>query len=239
LLAACWLPFLPAPAVGSWPYLVASMFIHVVYFVFVALSYRSAELSFAYPLMRGSAPAISAVAVAFLLNESPSPLGWAGVLIVCFSIALLAGESWRSGALKLTPTAVALANAGVIVIYTVVDGVGARLSGNAFSYTGWMILLTATPMTIGVFAKRPRLAAGYVRANLPRCLVGGACAFGSYALALWAMTHAPIALVAALRETSVVFGTVIAALFLREQVSPLRYLAIFGVTAGAIAIKVS
>jgi len=239
VVAACWLPFLPAPAVASWPYLAASVLIHFVYFTFIALSYRSADLSFVYPLMRGTAPAISAVAVAFLLGESPSPLGWLGVLVVSSSIVLLTGESWRSGSLRLAPTAVALANAGVIVIYTVVDGVGARASGNPFSYTGWLILLTAIPLTVGCFAIRPRWMVTSLRANFARGLIGGACTFGSYGLALWAMTHAPIALVAALRETSVIFGTIIAATCLHENVSPMRYLAILGVTAGAIAIKLS
>ena len=238
LVTACFLPFVPIPAPASWPYLAASIVIHVVYFYFVAISYRGAELSFVYPIMRGAAPAVSAVAVVFVLNESPSPLGWAGVLIVCSSIVLLTADSWRKGALRFAPTALALANAGVIVIYTVVDGIGARASGNAFSYTGWMILLTAIPATIFCFVKRPRFMAS-IRANFGRVLAGGACVFGSYGLALWAMTHAPIALVAALRETSVIFGTIIAATFLHENVGPMRYLAILGVTAGAIAIKLS
>ena len=238
LVTAGFLPFVPAPVPASWPYLAASIVIHVVYFYFVAISYRGAELSFVYPIMRGAAPAISAVAVVFVLNESPSPLGWAGVLIVCSSIALLAADSWRTGTLRLAPTALALANAGVIVIYTVVDGIGARASGNAFSYTGWMILLTAAPVAVVCFIRRPQFTAS-IRANFTRALAGGACVFGSYGLALWAMTHAPIALVAALRETSVVFGTLIAVTFLHENVGPMRYVAILGVTAGAIAIKLS
>ncbi|MGO9137512.1 MAG: EamA family transporter [Syntrophales bacterium] len=239
LVTACYLPFVPVPAEASWPNLAASVLIHVVYFSLIALSYRNAELSFVYPIMRGTAPVISAVAVVFVLNESPSPVGWLGVMMVCSSIVLLTAESWRTGTLRLAPTALAFANAGVIVIYTIVDGIGARLSGNPVSYTGWMILLTAAPVTIACFIKRPQFMAISIRANFTRVLAGGACTFGSYGLALWAMTHAPIALVAALRETSVVFGTIIAATLLHENVSPIRYLAILGVTAGAIAIKVS
>jgi drug/metabolite transporter (DMT)-like permease len=101
-----------------------------------------------------------------------------------------------------------------------------------------MIPLTAAPVTVVCFIRRPQFMAS-IRANFGLVLAGGACTFGSYGLALWAMTHAPIALVAALRETSVVFGTIIAATFLHENVSPMRYLAILGVTAGAIAIKLS
>ena len=239
LITACFLPFVPAPAKASWPYLAASVLIHVVYFSFIALSYRSAELSFVYPVMRGAAPVISAIAIVIILNESPSPVGWFGIMIVCSSIVLLTAESWRTGTLHLAPTALALANAVIIVIYTLVDGVGARASGNPFSYTGWMILLTAAPVIIIWFLRQPKSMALSVRENFMRVLAGGACTFGSYGLALWAMTHAPIALVAALRETSVVFGTIIAATLLRENVSPLRYLAIMGVTAGAIAIKIS
>jgi len=238
-VTACWLPFAPAPAAESWPYLAASVFVHVAYFSFVALSYRDADLSFVYPLMRGSAPALSAVVVAFLVHESPSPIGWVGVLLVSAGILLLAGDSWRSGSLRLAPTAVALANGGVIVTYTLIDGVGVRLSGHPFSYTGWMFFLTAFPLFVASFVLQGRKAARNIRLNWGKGVVGGVCTLSSYALALWAMTHAPIALVAALRETSVVFGTLIAVGFLKERVSPLRYLSILIITAGAIAIKIS
>ena len=238
-LTACGLPFAPVPAVESWPYLGASVLIHVAYFSLVALSYRDADLSFVYPLMRGSAPAFSAIFVAILVHESPSPSGWIGVFLVSGGILLLANDSWRSGSLRLTPMVVALANAGVIVTYTLIDGVGVRLSGHPFSYTGWMFFLTAFPLLIASFARKGRGAARNIRLNWGRGLVGGACTLSSYALALWAMTHAPIALVAALRETSVVFGTLIAACFLKESVTPMRYLSVFIITAGAIAIKVS
>jgi drug/metabolite transporter (DMT)-like permease len=233
------LPFAPAPGIESWPYLTASVLIHVAYFSFVALSYRNADLSFVYPIMRGSAPALSAIVVAVLVHESPSPSGWLGVLLVSLGIIVLSGDSWRSGSLRFSPTALALTNAGVIVIYTIVDGVGARLSQHPVSYTGWMFFLTAIPLLVVSFTKQGGKAAKHLRLNWGKGLIGGACTLGSYGLALWAMTQAPIALVAALRETSVIFGTLIAAFFLKEHVSPLRYLSILAVTAGAIAIKLS
>ena len=239
LWTACWLPFAPIPAVESWPYLAASVLIHIAYFSFVALSYRNADLSFVYPIMRGSAPALSAVVVAVVVQESPSPGGWMGVLLVSLGIIVLSADSWRSGSLKFSPTALALTNAGVIVIYTLVDGVGARLSHHPVSYTGWLFLLTAIPLLVASFAKQYRKAAIHLRLNWGKGLIGGACTLGSYGLALWAMTHAPIALVAALRETSVIFGILIAAVFLKEHVSPLRCLSILAVAAGAIAIKMS
>ena len=240
--AAVWtaflLPLAPLPAVESWPYLAASVLIHVAYFSLVAFSYQGGELSFAYPLMRGSAPALSAVAAALLLNESPSLGGWAGVLLISCGVLVLAGDSWRSGTFRVAPALFALANAGVIVVYTLVDGQGARLSGHAFSYTGWMFLLTALLLLAISALGHGREALQCIRWGWRRGLLGGACTLASYGLALWAMTRAPIALVAALRETSVVFAAIIAASFLKEPITRLRYASIITVSAGAVAIAV-
>ena len=231
------LPIVSVPAVESWPYLAASVFIHVAYFILVAFSYRNGELSFVYPLMRGSAPAMSAVAAALFINESPSLGGWAGVLLISCGVLVLAGDSWHSGTFRAASAMFALTNAGVIVVYTIVDGQGARLSGNAFSYTGWMFLLTASLLLAISAASQGREVLQRIKIGWYRGLLGGACTLASYGLALWAMTRAPIALVAALRETSVVFAAIIAASFLKEPITPLRYASIFTVSAGAIAIK--
>lgn len=235
---AFFLPLVPIPAVESWPYLAASVLIHVAYFSLVAFSYQSGELSFVYPLMRGSAPALTAVAGALLINESPSLGGWAGVLLISCGVLVLAGDSWRSGTFRAAPAMLALTNAGVIVVYTVVDGQGARLSGHAFSYTGWMFLLTAPLLLAIAAAGQGREVLQRIELGWRRGLLGGACTLASYGLALWAMTRAPIALVAALRETSVVFAAIIAAYFLREPITRLRYASILTVSAGAVAIKV-
>ena len=232
------LPLAPLPAVESWPYLAASVLIHVAYFPLVAFSYRGGELSFVYPVMRGSAPAMSAVAAALFLNESPSPGGWAGVLLISCGVLVLAGDSWRSGTFRAASAMFALTNAAVIVVYTIVDGQGARLSGQAFSYTGWMFLLTA-PLLLAISAAgQGRKVLLDIQRGWRKGLLGGACSLASYGLALWAMTRAPIALVAALRETSVVFAAVIAATFLKEPITRFRYASIFAVCAGAVAIKV-
>lgn len=240
--AAVWtallLPLAPIPAVESWPYLAASVLIHVAYFSLVAFSYRGGELSFAYPLMRGSAPALSAVAVALLINESPSLGGWAGVLLISCGVLVLAGDSWHSGTFRTASAMFALTNACVIVAYTLVDGQGARLSGHAFSYTGWMFLLTAPLLLAISAANQGRELLRRIQLGWRKGLIGGACTLASYGLALWAMTRAPIALVAALRETSVVFAAIIAAAFLKEPITRLRYASIITVCAGAVAIKV-
>lgn len=232
------LPLLPLPAAASWPYLAASALIHVAYFALLASAYRGAELSLAYPLMRGSAPALTALATALLLDEFPSWGGWAGVLLISCGVIVLAGYSLRTATFRAAPVLFALSNAGVIAFYTLVDGQGARLSGHAWSYTGWLFLLTALLfLALGAVRNGPTLRQ-QVQSGWRVGLLGGACSVASYGLALWAMTQAPIALVAALRETSVIFAVVIAAVFLKEPITPLRVLSILMVCAGAAAIKV-
>lgn len=240
--AAVWtlffLPIIPFPAVECWPYLAASVCIHVVYFTLVALSFRSGQLSLIYPLMRGVAPVLSMIAAAILIKEFPTLGGWVGVLLISCGILTLAGDSLRSGTFDVSSTIFALANAGVIVAYTIIDGQGVRLSGYALSYTGWMFLMTAIFLLAISFAVQRREMYKSLRTGWRIGLLGGGCSLAAYSLVLWAMTHAPIALVAALRETSVVFAAIIATVYLKEPVSRLRYASIFTVTLGAVAMKV-
>ncbi len=239
LIAACLLPFAPLPAAASWPFLIASGLIHIVYFMLVALSYRHGELSFAYPIMRGSAPAASAIAAALLLAESPPAGGWLGILLISSGVMLLAAESWRAGAFRGHAALFELATAATIVIYTLVDGLGARQSNHAAAYTGWVFVLTAIPLLMLFMLRDAKATANYLGQHWRRGLFGGLCTLGSYGLALWAMTHAPIALVAALRETSVVFGALLAAMLLHERISRTRWAAILIVLSGAVAIKMA
>ena len=238
-ITICALPFVPLPAPASWPYLIASGVIHVAYFLLVALSYRHGELSFVYPIMRGSAPAASAIFAALLLTEIPAAAGWLGVVLICGGVMLLAADSWRTGSFHGRAALFAIGTAGVIVIYTLVDGIGVRLSAHAASYTGWVFLLTALPLLVIFLARDRASTTAYMQLHWRRGLIGGACTLASYALALWAMTRAPIALVAALRETAVIFGVLIAALVLRERITRIRYASILIVTAGAAAIKLA
>jgi drug/metabolite transporter (DMT)-like permease len=238
LVSALTLPFLPLPAPESWPYLLASVAIHVAYFGLVAAAYRTGDLSYAYPIMRGTAPLLTAVAGFLLLAEPLGAGGWSGVLLISAGILLLAAHQWHLGRFERAPTLFALGNAGVIMAYTLVDGVGTRLSGNAFAYVGWLLLLDGMLLLVHVLARRRSDFVRQARARWLPALGGGACTWASYAIALWAMTQAPVALVAALRETSVVFGTAIAALLLREKFGAPRYAAALLVCAGAVTLKV-
>ncbi len=238
VLALLVLPFVPLPDRASWPYLGTSMVIHFGYFNLIALAYRTGDLSVAYTIMRGSAPPLTALAAAATVGDPLSPGAWVGILLISAGILTLTGDSWRSGAFALAPALFGLLNAFVIVAYTLVDGIGVRLSGNAFSYIVWLFFLIPLPLLGMALVSAPRAFAAHVRLRWKAGLLGGLCTAASYGFALWAMTLAPIALIAALRETSVIFGTVFAALFLKERFGVMRYVAANAVMFGAIAIKV-
>ncbi len=238
-LALLLLPVQPLPAPASWPWLLASGLIHVVYFTLVARAYQGTDLGLAYPLMRGTAPVLTALAAALLLGEAPAPGAWLGIALICAGVLALAGRAWRSGSGHPAAVLAALANAGVIALYTLVDGQGVRLAGHALSYTAWVFLLSALFMLLTAACLRGRTlllpAPGAWRA----ALLGGTGTLAAYSLVLWAMTQAPIATVAALRETAIVFAALIGAVFLHEGLGRLRLASALLVCAGAVAIKLA
>jgi len=236
-LAALALPVLPAPAPASWPMLVASGVIHLAYFSLVAAAYRAGDMSLAYPLMRGTPPLLVAVLATLLLGETLRPLAWLGIALVCAGVLAMAIRRGTRGDGRTV--GLALANAGVIATYTLVDGVGARLSGAPVAYTFWTFLLTAACFLPFVAWQRPGELAAHLRTRWRIGLGAGGCTVGSYALALWAMTQAPIAPVAALRETSILFGVALAALVLRERPTLARLAGAALIGAGAAVLRVA
>ena len=114
-----------------------------------------------------------------------------------------------------------------------------RLSGSAFGYTVWSFFLNGSSLLAWAMVTRRREASRYLAQHWKKGLLGGMGTMGSYGLALWAMTQAPLAVVAALRESSILFGAIIAWLLLKERVSGLRFFAAFGIAAGAILLRLS
>jgi drug/metabolite transporter (DMT)-like permease len=237
VLALFVLPFLPLPEAAGWRYLLASAAVHVVYFSLVAVAYRAADMSFAYPLMRGTAPLITASLAVLLLHEPLGVGGWLGIVLLCAGVAALALDGRRAANIPRRAWVYGLGNAAVIVCYTLIDGLGVRAAGNAWSYVFWLFALTAAPMLMIGWYWRGKALVVQPHRVWARAVTSSACSIGAYGLALWAMTHAPIALVAALRETSVLFGAAIAALLLNEKFGRLRWGAAGLVAAGAAAMK--
>ncbi len=236
-IAIVFLPFLPQPARASWPFLASSAVVQVVYFALVAGAYRATDMSRAYPLMRGLAPALVAVFAVAVLGERLSPAAWAGVALISGGVFAMTfaggGPASRKG------TLLALVNAGVIASYTLIDGTGVRASGAAASYAMWLFLLNAVPLVGWALVARRRALLAYAARNWPLGLAGGIGNLGSYGLALWAMTLAPVAVVAALRETSILFGMAIAGLILRERVGATRIAAAAMIVAGAVSLRLA
>jgi len=232
LIALAIAPWLPAPAPESRPWLAGSAAVHILYFLFLAGAYRHGELSYAYPVMRGGGPIIVALAGAFALGEVLPLSQWLGVLITCAGIL-----GFASGPHDARATFFAVANAVVIATYTLVDGQGARASGAPVSYALWFFIANGIVITAVGLAQRGREVPAYLRRHWGRAAVGGACSLAAYGVALWAMTKAPIALVAVLRETSVIFAAAIGALLLKEKFTRRRLFATGAVMLGLAALR--
>ena len=203
---------LPLPAPASWPWLAGSSVLHVAYFFAVVGAYRAGDLSHGYPIMRGLAPLVVAAASTAWFGEAPRLVTWGGIVLVSAGVLSLG----LVGRPQPAATRWALANAAIIACYTLVDASGARVSGDPVSYVGWMFFLDCIPFALLVLAMRGRELLRYAAARWGRALVGGALSAGSYGIAVWAMTRAPVGAVAALRETSVVFGALIGSWLLKE-----------------------
>ena len=232
LLSAAILPFLPLPHAASWPWLAASVALQAGYYAMVARCYQHADMSVAYPLMRGCAPLL--VALASTASSEDMPMAaWAGILLISLGIVGMAIGA-RATALGLP-----LLTALMIAIYTLVDAHGARLSGHAISYTLWLFLLSGLPLPTWMAMHRRRELLSYARSHWRLGLVGGIGTTTSYAIALWAMTQVPVAMVSALRETSILFALLISTLLLGEQVRRIRWLAASIIVCGAAALRMA
>jgi drug/metabolite transporter (DMT)-like permease len=236
VLSAALIPFLKQPAASSFPYAAASALLQVVYFLLVARTYQVADMSQAYPLMRGTAPLIVAIVSAVEMDDALSPIAWAGVMVICLGILIIAlGSAFndRRG-IRL-----ALLNALVIAGYTLIDGRGVRRSAAPAAYTLWVFLLAGMPLALWAFTMRRSAFVAYLGRHWRLGSAGGIGTSASYGLALWAMTVAPIALVAALRETSILFAALIAGFILREPIGPRRVISACIIAGGAAILRLA
>lgn len=223
------------PPPESWPYIFCSLVVHIGYYFALASAYKHGDLSLTYPLMRGTAPMLVAVASISLIDEAVSPLGWLGVACICAGVLLLGfTKAWW---LHRKAIMFALVNAVLIACYTVIDAKGARSSGNVIQYVSMLFVLDGWPFAAIVFMQRKGQVWPYVRARWPLATGGALASIGSYAIALWAMTVAPVAMVAALRETSVLFASLIGVWFLKEVWTRQRIAGTVAIMSGVVALR--
>lgn len=230
-------PFMGVPDAASWPWIAASAIVHIAYFRLLASAYQWGDLSFSYPIMRGGGPLVVTVAGVVAFGEV---LPWAetlGVLLISAGILAFATHTARDPAAQRKSLWFALANAAVIAAYTLIDAKGARLSGAPVAYALWFFVANGIVMLAIGCLERGLAAPRHLLRRWRLTFVGGAGAVIAYGTALWAMTQAPVALVAALRETSVVFAATLGAIFLREPFTTRRIAATLIVLVGLLALR--
>jgi drug/metabolite transporter (DMT)-like permease len=229
----------PLAAPQSWPYALASGLIHLGYNTFLARSYRTGDLSQVYPIARGTAPLLTFIAAWALAGEAVKPVTALGIVLLVAGIWLTARRGSASLKLDGMTMVFALGTSVFIAVYTLVDGLGARASGSVGSYAGLVFVFDAAFLLIyGIAARGP----GIIRQVAPSWKIGtlgAALSAGAYWIVMWAMSVAPIAAVAALRETSILFVMVMSVLVLKEKVTGLRAIGALVIVAGAVALRLA
>ena len=222
LLAA---PFVDIPRAEAWPWLIGSVFIHIFYYYFLLQAYAHGDLSYVYPIARGLGPLLVAVFSGVLLSEHLSFREVVGVLLVSVGIAGVAFGQGLPRGLDWRATAFAVLTGVTIAGYTVIDGTGARVSQDPLAYIVWLNICEGPWVTFVAFYARGRGVVSHLREHWWRGVVGGIIATLGYGIAIWALSLGAMAHVAAIRETSVLFATLMGTFLLGERFGPRRVVA--------------
>lgn len=221
------------PPRESWPWLAAGQVVHLCYHCFLAAAYKRGDVSLTYPIVRGAAPPLAAAAAFALFAETPALAAMLGIALVSGGILFMASEARGGG--RGAAAGYALAASASVAAYSAIDAQGARLSGDATQYLFWLMMLDAVlfmPLALWRGHKAPGLSAGLWL----RGAVAGALSVVAYGLALHAYTLAQIGPVAALRETSVIFGALFGMFLLGEKKSPVRFVAAAVIAIGGALV---
>ena len=224
------------PRADCWPYLLASVAIHVFYNLLLMQCYRLGEFSQVYPLARGTSPLVVSILAAIFIHEHLSPPQIAGVLVVSAGLATLVLAGRRPGRAAFLA---AVGTGLTIAAYTTVDGVGVRLSGSPVGYIGWLMVLESLCVPMFAVVRRRDVLLKQPKRILLTGLAAGALSVLAYGLVLWAQTRGALAPIAALRETSVIFGAIIGTLVFREPFGRTRIAATVLVAAGIVLLNVT
>lgn len=233
LLVAATRPF---PDAHVWVWILASGLIHVAYQVFLLFAYEQGDLSRVYPIARGSAPLMVLVFGAVFLSDVVSANEVAGVVLLGGGILLMAAGALRSGeSRRLVPYA--LCSALATAAYSIVDGLGARISGDPAGFVAWMMVVSGLLFTPVILQVRGRQVLHIGRTDLVLGGIAAAASYLAYAISVWAMTQAPIALVTALRETSILFAVLIGGLLFREPMDRPKLIAAALIVCGVVLTR--
>jgi len=233
------LVFFPLPPAATWAWMAASVLLHVGYNLCLAKAYELGDFGLVYPIARGTAPLLTAVIGILVVGEYLAPAELAGILVLVAGVWLMAAHGKSPSSIGATAVVPALITSMFISGYSLSDGLGARSSQSAIGYTLWLFVLDGLSMVALTLAWRGK---GALTAALPYWragLLGGLLSLGSYGIAIWAMTKAPIALVAALRESSVLFAALISVALLGEPLRWSRGLAALMIAGGIMLMRLA
>ena len=225
LIGLALIPFAAFPAAEAWPYLLASALVHIVYFALLMKSFRLGDFGQAYPIARGSAPLVVAVAAGFVAHEVPDGWAAAGIALSCAGLTGVALWGLRGNPPNWAAIGAALATGLSIAAYTVLDGLGVRASGSSLGYIAWLMAVQGLAVPAYAVWRWRRQTVTVLRPFAGVGLLGAALSFAAYALVLWAQTKAELAPIAALRESSIIVGAAIGAVLFKERFGAPRILA--------------
>ena len=232
-------PFVAFPTPESWSYIGASTVLNTAYCVFLINAYRYGDLSHVYPISRGSAPLIVAAISVAIVGETLSRQAGLSVAVIALGIMSLTLTRGAEGFRDPRAMLYAVGTGVFIAGYTVVDGLGARLADSAQSYTFWVHLFNGIPITLLALALRKGRVLVSVRKSWKVGVIGGILSLLAYWIVIWAMTQAPMALVSAVRETSMVFAVLFGVFILKERLNLLRLTSIGTTLIGTVMLKMS
>ncbi len=225
--------FIP-PAVESWPYLIASTIVHFLYYAFLLLSYRFGDLSQVYPIARGISPPVVALSAWVIADEVLPIAAWAGILMVSFGIAMLVFNR-RNGMMNGKAVAAAIVTGLTIASYTVIDGLGVRVSQSPFGYIGWLFVLESVSSFYIFYIRRDALQAATWKVYLTGIL-GGVVSSVAYGMAIYAKSLASLGAVSAIRESSVIIAAMIGVIWFGERPWVIRVISACIVATGVIVL---
>jgi len=228
---------LPFPARESWPWLLGSAGIHSSYKIALTYAYQHGDLSRVYPIARGTAPLIVAAFGILLLPDVVTPREYAGIFLLALGVLFMASGVFSNRESRFLLT-FSLASAAATAGYTLVDGLGARISTNVTAYVAWMFFLDGFLFLSWVLVFRGRWAVPVPASGWARGIAAGAASFLAYWIAVWAMSVAPIVLVSALRETSILFAVLIGVMFFGERGGAVKLASAGLIILGVIVMRV-
>lgn len=237
VLGLLFAPFVPIPKAEAWPWLIASAIVHCFYYYFLLQAYAHGDLSYVYPIARGLGPLLVAVFSGALLAEHLSVREAIGVLLVSGGIAAVAFGHGLPRGIDFHATAFAVLTGLTIAAYTVIDGTGARIAEDRLAYIVWLNIIEGPWVLVVALQRRGWGVVRHLRVHWWRGAVGGTLATVGYGIAIWALSLGAMAHVAALRETSVLFATLMGTFILRESLGRRRIVAAVFVVIGLLTMN--